>query len=425
MFDELLAKIVANADYAAKLTVFQVREARQKMLRGVGFALVALALVVQVAAFVSSPKSQAAASPNDLIPGGVSSLSTLVSRCNSNYHQIKTIYGWYGVSCADIGKGKVVSLKSTSYSDRLYSVGHLPYGLPGETPVTVAGSTLYWRLLHGWDTGKFSTYKAVQMKAVSGKTFFILFQCGNLVSIGFPSHYMPPKPPKKTQPPALCPYNSNLAASSPLCKPCSASSSQFDTASCLSYSKAASNMTRDIPNANNTTAQAGDVIQYTLTVKNSGAAASTGFVVQENISDVLDYASLANLNGGSLSGDGVLSWPAETVPAKGSIQKQFTVQVKNPIPSSAPGNDDPQAFNYVMTNVYGNTININVAQPVVVTAAKTATTSLPNTGPGAGVIVMGVVAVLAGYFYFRSRLMLKESHIAQTLQLQEGAGRYE
>ncbi len=417
MLDKLLTKLALHTGSLETLREFQSREGRQRTLRGFGVAFVSMALIVQIFALASPPESQAAASSNDLIPDGFSSKSQLVSDCDANAHQAKTIYGWYGVTCADINSGSIVSIKSTDYSGELYSVGHLPYGLPGETPVKVAGSTLYWRLLHGWDSGKYSTYKAVEVRADNGKTFFILFRCGNLVSIGFPSQYVPPQTKPQT-PPMLCQYNSNLPASSPDCKPCSAATSAFDTFSCLTYGKIASNITENIVDANNTTAKPGDIIQYTLTVKNSASVPAKNFTVQENLSDVLDYADPSSLNGGTLDANGLLTWPPVDVPADGSMQKMFTVQVKDPLPKTAPAPDDPQGFNSIMTNVYGNAVNIKVQQPTVVAAAKTVTTSLPNTGPGSGIIVMVLIAVFAGYFYARSRLLLKESYIAQTLEMQ-------
>ncbi|HUA13027.1 MAG TPA: hypothetical protein VL989_00800, partial [Candidatus Sulfotelmatobacter sp.] len=136
------------------------------------------------------------------------------------------------------------------------------------------------------------------------------------------------------------------------------------------------------------------------------------FVVQENISDDLDYADPVSLGGGTLASSGVLSWPAQTVAAKSSVTETYTLQVKNPVPTTPAGTDNPDGYNFVMTDVYGNTININVAKPATVAVAQTAATSLPNTGPGAGVFIFAALAVASGYLYFRSRLLVSESAIA-------------
>lgn len=47
---------------------------------------------------------------------------------------------------------------------------------------------------------------------------------------------------------------------------------------------------------------------------------------------------------------------------------------------------------------------------------KRSSNALPNIRPGVSVIVGAVVVVIAGYFLFRSRLIVKESKIAITDQ---------
>jgi hypothetical protein len=46
----------------------------------------------------------------------------------------------------------------------------------------------------------------------------------------------------------------------------------------------------------------------------------------------------------------------------------------------------------------------------VVEAATT--TSLPNTGPGTSIMFASIVVAAAGFFYYRSRLLVDESAIA-------------
>ena len=121
------------------------------------------------------------------------------------------------------------------------------------------------------------------------------------------------------------------------------------------------------------------------------------------------------LNGATYNAKtGILSWPSSKIPAQGLVSKTFTTKVKNPIPKTAAGKDDPSGFNMVMTDVYGNTVNINLkADPgvVVVQAAKT----LPNTGPGTNILFLFVITTLAGYFYYRSKLLTREAVILDDL----------
>ena len=200
------------------------------------------------------------------------------------------------------------------------------------------------------------------------------------------------------------------------CRPCSKSQSIGDSVNCLNFSKTASNLTTGISDANNTKAKPGNIISYNLTVTNIGKLDVKGFNIQDNISDILDYSTQANLNTGQFNpSTGIISWPNQTIPASGSITKNFTVVIKNSIPNNAPGKDDPNGYNFIMTNVYGNTINININPPVQAAIAQTAVTTLPNTGPGANLIIIFIVTTLSGYLYFRSKLIAKEAKILDRL----------
>jgi len=448
MLNKILSNLRFNPDYFQLLKEYQAKQSHEKLIRGIGFSFIVLAFVIQIIAYTpASSQSSASASDNDLIPGGVSSQAQIANDCYSNYHFTQLIYGTYGISCAEIASptSPVVTLNSTDYNDQLWSVGHLPYGIAGETPVTIyGGGTLYWRLLHGWDTNGSSNYKALRVTSADNKAYWILFQCGNLVSLGFPSPYVAPTvaptpaptpaplptpapapaptpTPAPAPAPAPCQYNSAIYASSPACKPCTNSQDTTDVVSCLTYSKAAENITQGVANANNVTADPGDNIKYTLTVANTGKAEVKDYVVQDNISDVLDYSNVSTIaNGGSVSSNNIISWPAVNIEPKNSVSETFNILVKNPLPQIAPNQDDPQGYNNIMTNVYGNTINIPVKQTAVVAVAAAATTSLPNTGPGSSIFVMFIVVTIAGYFYSRSRLLSKEAKIAELIPV-EGA----
>ena len=179
------------------------------------------------------------------------------------------------------------------------------------------------------------------------------------------------------------------------------------------FSKTASNLTQNISDANNTTAQVGNVISYTLSAKNTGQATVKNFVIQENISDVLDYANVQDLNGSALNNTlDELSWPGTDIAPGQTISKTFTVKVKNPIPNTPQSTTDPMHFDHMMTNVYGNTVNIKLPQTLGSTV-QTAQATLPNTGPGESLFVAGIIVILAGYFWSRSRLLAMEAIIVR------------
>src|SRR5665213_1433385 len=199
-----------------------------------------------------------------------------------------------------------------------------------------------------------------------------------------------------------CQYNSLLPANSPQCKPCDKSISSQDTIACVAVRKTASNVTAGVANADGTTANPGDTIVYTLYAQNKGKATVKGYVFQENLNDVLDYADVTDLHGGTINGSNIVGWPGRDIKAGQAATVQVTVKVKNPIPQTPTSTSDPAHFDLVMTNVYGNTINIKVPGSVTKTIETATTTSLPNTGPGTSLFLAAGIVMVAGYFYGRA-----------------------
>ena len=72
---------------------------------------------------------------------------------------------------------------------------------------------------------------------------------------------------------------------------------------------------------------------------------------------------------------------------------------------------DAGHFDLIMTNVFGNAVNIFLPASPAKTVEIT-TTRLVNTGPGTGLFVAASLVIVAGYFYSRSRLLATESTIA-------------
>lgn len=173
-------------------------------------------------------------------------------------------------------------------------------------------------------------------------------------------------------------------------------------------SKTAANLTQNISNADGTTAQAGDTIVYTLYAQNTGKNVDQGFVFQENLSDVLDYADVTNFGGGTMNSLDYVTWPAIDIQPGTTADVQITVKVKNPIPATPADPGDPMHYDMIMTNSYGNTINIKLPATPPQIIQNTAST-LPNTGPGTGLFISAAIMVFAGYFFARSRLLATEA----------------
>lgn len=226
-----------------------------------------------------------------------------------------------------------------------------------------------------------------------------------------PCPYNPSLPKTSPQCYEPCEYNASLPASDPKCKPCDKSVGTADALACIEVRKSASNITTGLADANNSTANPGDTITYTLYAENKGKASVKNFTFQENMNDVLDYADVVDLHGGTIDANKLVKWPAQEIKAGQTATQKITIKVKNPIPDTPTSSSDPAHFDLVMTNVYGNTINIKVP-PNPAKQIEVAAATLPNTGPGTTLALGTAIVILAGYFYARSRLLAREAELA-------------
>jgi uncharacterized repeat protein (TIGR01451 family) len=533
MFEKLLGNLSFSPGAVHQLAFYGKRMRQESVVRRTGLVFIVLTFFVQFFAFISPPVSTVAYSDNDMINGGFSTQAEAVSTCRQNVKNYQDVLSNFGISCDDVAAaGPAEYINSTDDSDSLYSMGWISYGQsnPDTHKATDQVSlnllnvseTLYARKLSSFDSGASSSYKVLRVTShVTGKSYFLMFACGNLVAHGPPAPIQPcqynnnilstdsqcfkpcdynknipassakcfkpcqynnnipssssqcfqpcpvngestiPKSSPKCSAPCPynknilsnsakcfkpcqynksipsdstqcfqpcsynkslpatspqcfkpCKYNSGISSTSASCKPCSAAVSTTDSLACVSVHKAAANLTENIADANNTTAQPGDTILYTLYAQNNGKATIKQFVFQENLSDVMDYADVVDLHGGNIDSNDEVVWPAVDIKANTTALEQITVKVKSSIPATPVGPSDGGHYDGIMTNVYGNTININVPQPAVKTVETVATTVLPNTGPGTGLFAAAAVVIIAGYFFARTRLLAHEATIA-------------
>lgn len=211
----------------------------------------------------------------------------------------------------------------------------------------------------------------------------------------------------------VCPNVPGIQGNRNDCYPCPEAQTDNSNTVCLELNKSASNQTRNINNADGTTAYAGDTIVYTLSVENKGTQTVKDFIIEENMSDVLQYSDIVGLDGGKKEENDTVRWEKVEIKAKKTITKKITVKVKNPIPQTPVSASDPSAFDLVMTNVYyGNAVNIKLP-PSVVKRTELIVSSLPNTGPTSSAVVGIIVTVMVSYFFARVRLLAKETDLVK------------
>ncbi|HSX41433.1 MAG TPA: DUF11 domain-containing protein [Candidatus Saccharimonadales bacterium] len=181
--------------------------------------------------------------------------------------------------------------------------------------------------------------------------------------------------------------------------------SKLTTAKSAIIIAAADNSKKD---ANGATAQPGDTIEYTLTTTNNGNVEAKGYVVQENLNDVLEYASIIDPRGGVLDeSSGIMSWPKADIKPGSDFIVTFQTRVKNPLPTTPRSASDPQSFDLKMDNVYGNLISVNLAVPAE-KQVEVASANLPQTGPGTSALIVFVLLAGVIYFFYRNRQLATE-----------------
>lgn len=491
MFKKLLSNLAFNPSLIGQVSFYAKRLHKEAAIRRAGFVLLAMAMVLQMFAVFSPPQSSLQASPNtDLINGGFSSKEEATRHCRNNSQDYKTILNHFGISCDAISNAEVTNIAPRDHGGRLYSMGRQAFGVNGEQPVRVPGAGTFF-VRHFWSLNHDSSYKALKVKDRVGQTHYILFGCGNLVSIGPPTAPPPidecdnipgvqgsredcdvcpnkdgiqkdenncdvcPKKPgtqirencdvcpnkpgeqtstrdcdvcpdrpgiqtKKSQC-DVCPDKPGEQSNENDCKPCEESQTDDDLTACLDYKKIARNVTQNISDANGTTANPGDVIEYTLTTTNTGKITIKDYQVNESIGDILDYADVVDLHGGTQGQYGIVTWPKHDIKPSKGLTNKITVKIKPSLPSTPASSTDPMHYDMMITNVYGNTVNIKLP-PSVSKQIEIATTTLPNTGPGTSLVIGFSLTTVVAYFFFRSRLLAKELDIVRMDFGQAGGG---
>lgn len=226
--------------------------------------------------------------------------------------------------------------------------------------------------------------------------------------------------PLTVTPEPRCPLNPDLVASNPDCKPCEDDGSIWykdeDCSSDFILTKKVRNVSQLVDDANNSTVLPGDRLEYRLSVKNTGNTTGA-YTIEDNLSDVLEYATLIDAGGGTLirsdSGApaediGKISWPTVEIKPGGTIEKIVNVQVMSSIPATPTGSTNPESYNCRMVNNFaGNNTAVMVDCPAP-KVVEQVVEELPQTGPAENMVFAGVVLAVVAYFYARARQMKKE-----------------
>lgn len=213
-------------------------------------------------------------------------------------------------------------------------------------------------------------------------------------------------------PPDVCQYNPTLPPNSPDCQPCPDNPNVWiKDEKCkvvLVNTKTAVNITQGMVEASTVTARAGDKISYTITIENKGLI-SESVTMQEDLKDVLEYATVVDQGGGELNEQTkILTWPAVTLAAGKKQSRTIAVQMMPNIPITNTGTGVPTSYDCKIANTFGNTIDVNVDCPPEKVVVEQVVGELPQTGPRENMIFAVVLMSIVTYFYARSRQLGRE-----------------
>lgn len=213
------------------------------------------------------------------------------------------------------------------------------------------------------------------------------------------------------EPIARCPLSPTLAINDPNCQPCVGDPTLWvkddRCAAKVLLSKEAKNLTADA-DATLVLAKASDRIEYTLTARNDGKDVAE-FDMEDNISDILEYANLYDRGDGKLNEQSkYLSWGKVRLEPGEQQKRTYVVQLASSISPRSQGSSDPTSYDCKMINVFGNTLEVNVDCPAPKIIEQVVVAELPRTGPTANVIIGGVTAAIVAFLYLRSRQLNKE-----------------
>jgi hypothetical protein len=187
--------------------------------------------------------------------------------------------------------------------------------------------------------------------------------------------------------------------------------------------KKARNITQQLDDASSKPAQAGDTIEYTLSVKNESKEVRKGFVIEENMEDVLEYADLQDASGATFTTNPVsmLSWAPVDIKPNETVLRTILVKIKSPLPTTPASTSDPSSNDMKLVNTYGeDTVTINLPKTGLKTVEQTVST-IPSTGLGTNIIISTFILMAATYFFYRSKLMNKELSLVRQ-EFNYGAG---
>jgi uncharacterized repeat protein (TIGR01451 family) len=429
MFYDIVSNLSLSPAAATQLAFYWRRLKKEQLTRQLSILMAGMLVAIQIVTIIAPPDPANAAGPTNLITNGIPHSKSAVINVYMNNTEYRNLLNRYGVRKIDLENASVGKAYPSNHN--LLSFGREPHD-KNDKSVTIGSHTYFIRPLY--KVALNSSFDVLEgRRHGDNKYFAIIFDCGNLVLtdltptnetlevVSVTSNVPAPAPkpvPKPTPPvvhtptqpahdvttttpsPVITPVPVTTTAPTPTPAPSPANIIQAKSGllTRLDGSKV---------DANGATAQAGETIKYTLTTQNTGGSTKKNVVVSDNVTDILEYADIDSM-GGAVLQDNQLVWPQVDLNKDQTITNTFTVRIKSPIPSKPTSTSDPYSYDLRIDNVYHDVITTNLPAPTVAKQVEVASSTLPQTGPGVGTLIVFALVGAIAYFYFRNRQLVSE-----------------
>jgi uncharacterized repeat protein (TIGR01451 family) len=392
MFRKIVSSLPFSPALVGQLGFYAKRLRSEETTRKIGLVFVVLTLIVQSLAVFQPAESANASSQNDMVTGGLeSSITNFLTPYDANNKNLKDIMNFAGIT-----RQEITATKYTSWTNNetlywglaphfSYDQGERQYNIAkinGEQTITI-----YLSPSKLWSNKENKVWGWVGHSSNIG-WFAIMQSNGNLVTTTTPK-------------PVTTSINSQSSFKCTLSALCPDS---------IVRSETVTNVSKNGADASTVIADAGDQINYTVEIKNTGYnLVSTN--LSDNLSDILEYSTLIDNGGGTLNeSTKILSWPDINL-GKNDIQtRTFIIRLDDTIPATAQGASDTTSYDCTMSNTFGNSTNIKVNCPAP-KVIEQVTSDLPRFGLIGNIVFASVILIITAYFYARTRQLEKEIRI--------------
>ncbi len=221
MFSKIISRLAVNPSSIGQLAFYSKRLKKEESIRRIGVLFTVLSLLVQITATAFPSEQSLASSNNDVIRGGIKTLTELKGKYNANA-DVRELYNRFGVTGDDISASRVKNVTfnfSNQGAKGTRTVGRINFASTKDHNLgNFAGSTFYSRSASEWQ-GSTPAYYFGKHQGTDGLQYevWILKDCGNIAYRRIESAPKPePKPtPKPTPQPSPQPKPEPAPAPAP------------------------------------------------------------------------------------------------------------------------------------------------------------------------------------------------------------------